>query len=126
SRENHLASIARSNQAKAELERAKLEAESAIDGVHTDVAEAQADLAGAEFELEQTTLRAPTDGAVLQVMLRPGMMAVPLPLKPVMVFQHDESRFFVASFLQSSAQRIREGAEVEAIFPAVPGRVFHG
>jgi multidrug resistance efflux pump len=54
------------------------------------------------------------------------MMAVPLPLKPVMVFQHDESQFFVASFLQNNAQRIVEGAEAEAIFPAAPGRFFKG
>lgn len=125
-RQNYLGAEADASRAKAEVERSRLEAESSVNGVHTDVAEAQAALAAAEFNLQQTVVRAPTNGAVLQVMLRPGMMAVPLPLKPVMVFQHDEDRFFVASFLQNSAQRIDEGAEVEAIFPAVPGRVFKG
>ena len=42
-------------------------------------------LATANFELEQTVVRAPTDGYVTQVALRPGMRAVSLPLLPVMV-----------------------------------------
>jgi multidrug resistance efflux pump len=61
---------------------------------------------------------------VLQLFLREGMMAVPLPLRPVMVFQHDEPPELVASFLQNSAQRVEEGSEAEVILPAVPGRFF--
>ena len=38
------------------------------------------------------------------------MMAVPLPLRPVMIFQHDEPPILVASFLQNSAQRVEEPA----------------
>lgn len=124
--QTYLAAEAQERLAAAELKRATLETTSLIDGVHTEVAHAQAALDAALFDLDQTVVRAPTDGTVLQVLLRPGMMAVPLPLKPVMVFQHDESKLFVASFLQNSAQRIKEGAEAEVVFPAVPGRVFKG
>ncbi|MCO6043871.1 HlyD family secretion protein [Aeoliella sp. ICT_H6.2] len=126
SRQSYLSAEAEARMAQAELKRAELETTSLIDGVHTDVANAQAALVAAQFDLDQTVVRAPTDGIVLQVFLRPGMMAVPLPLKPLMVFQHDDSQLFVASFLQNNAQRIQEGAEAEVVFPAVPGRVFKG
>ena len=39
----------------------------------------------AEFELEMTTVRAPSDGYVAQMALRPGMRAASLPLRPVMI-----------------------------------------
>lgn len=110
--------------AQSEANRAALEAASAIEGVNTDVARLQAELATAEYELEQTVVRAPTDGLVLQLFLRPGMYAVPLPLRPVMVFKHEEAPTFAAAFLQNSAQRIMEDAHAEVILPAVPGRVF--
>ncbi|MCC9599090.1 efflux RND transporter periplasmic adaptor subunit [Stieleria sp. JC731] len=126
SKQAYLSAVARASQANAELKRAQLEAESLVEGVHTDVAEAEARLAKAQFDLDETVVRAPTDGVVLQVMLRPGMMAVPLPLKPVMIFQHDENPVFVASFLQNNAQRVTQGAEAEAIFQSVPGRFFKG
>ncbi len=71
-------------------------------------------------------VRAPTDGLVTQLLLRPGMMAVPLPLKPTMVFVHTESSMLVASFLQNSFLRLEVGAEAEVIFSALPGRVFKG
>lgn len=110
--------------AQAEAERAALEASSAVEGVNTDVARIQSELDTARYELEQTVVRAPTDGVVLQQFLRPGMYAVPMPLRPVMVFMHDEPPEFAAAFLQNSSQRILEGSEAEVIFPAVPGRFF--
>jgi multidrug resistance efflux pump len=110
--------------AQAEAERAALEASAAIEGVNTDVARIQAELDTARYELEQTIVRAPTDGVVVQLFLRPGMYAVPMPLRPVMVFMHAEPPRFAAAFLQNSSQRIIEDADAEVIFPAVPGRFF--
>ncbi len=43
-----------------------------------------------------------------------------------MVFVHAEPARLVASFLQNSFLRLEVGAEAEAIFPAIPGRVFKG
>jgi multidrug resistance efflux pump len=101
-----------------------LQAEASISGVNTDVARLQAELDTAKFNLEQSTVRAPTDGTVQQNFLRPGMYAASLPLRPVMVFLHDEKPKFTAAFLQNSAQRIEQGSEAEFILPAVPGRFF--
>lgn len=110
--------------ARSELDRARLVETSQIDGVNTGVARLRGELDAAEFDLEQTTVRAPTDGTVEQSFLREGMMAVPLPLRPVMVFRHAEMPVFAAGFLQNSAQRLIPGSHAEVVFPAVPGRVF--
>ena len=118
------AAEATAQSARSEADRARLQAEASISGVNTDVARLQAEVDTAKFNLEQCTVRAPTDGTVQQNFLRSGMYAVPLPLRPVMVFLHDEKPKFTAAFLQNSAQRIEQGAEAEFILPAVPGRFF--
>jgi multidrug resistance efflux pump len=123
-REKYQGSEASLRSARAEADKAALEATATIEGVNTDVARLKAELATAEFNLSETVVRAPTDGTVLQLFLREGLMAVPLPLRQVMVFQHDEPPILVASFLQNSTQRVEEGSEAEVILPAVPGRFF--
>jgi multidrug resistance efflux pump len=120
----YLAAEATAAAAEAEVVRARLAETSQIDGINTTVARLQAELTAAQYDLDQTTVRAPTDGTVEQSILREGVMAVSLPMRPVMVFRHDEKPAFVAAFLQNSAQRLIEGAEAEVVFPAVPGRVF--
>lgn len=97
-----------------------------LDPVNTDVARLEAELATAKFELEQTVVRAPADGAVVQLFLRSGMYAMSMPLRPVMVFMPDEKPKFGAAFLQNSAQRIEADSEAEVILPAVAGRFFKG
>jgi multidrug resistance efflux pump len=122
--ERFFAAQSQAQAAQAEAERAALDAAAAIQGVNTDVARIQAELESARFDLEQTVVRAPTDGTVVQLFLRPGMYTVPMPMRPVMVFMHREDAVFAAAFLQNSSQRIIEGADAEVILPAVPGRFF--
>jgi multidrug resistance efflux pump len=112
--------------ARATAEQARLAYESQVDGVNPTVARLQAELRDAEFDLDATTVRAPTAGYVTQLFLRPGMMAVPLPVRPVMVFVHSEDSVLGAAFRQNSLQRVRPGDEAEVAFDAVPGRVFAG
>jgi multidrug resistance efflux pump len=123
---NFNAAEATAQSAKSEADRALLEAEAVVKGVNTDVARLQAELDTARFNLEQSVVRAPSDGTVQQNFLRPGMYAASLPLRPVMIFLHNEKPKFTAAFLQNSAQRIEEGSEAEFILPAVPGRFFKG
>lgn len=120
----YLAAEATAAAAEAEVVRAKLAETSQIDGINTTVARLQAELTAAQYDLDQTTVRAPTDGTVEQTILREGVMAVAMPLRPVMVFRHDEDPTFVAAFLQNSAQRLIVDSEAEVVFPAVPSRVF--
>jgi multidrug resistance efflux pump len=114
--------------AKAEEERARLAYSSNIEGVNTTVARLTAELADAQYDLDQTVTRAPGNGFVTQVALRPGMYVVPAPLRPVMAFVntdiHDQG--LGAAFQQNSLQRVRAGDEAEVAFDAVPGRVFKG
>jgi multidrug resistance efflux pump len=114
--------------ARAEEERARLAYASNLDGVHTTVARLTAELADAEYDLEQTVTKAPGAGFVTQVALRPGMYVVPAPLRPAMVFVNTETRDqeLGAAFQQNSLQRVKAGDEAEVAFDAVPGRVFKG
>lgn len=112
--------------AQAAAESAKLAYESEIGGVNTTVARLQAELNDAEFDLEQTTVRAPGPGFVTQMALRPGMYVVPAPLRPVMVFIHSDDQALAAGFHQNSLQRVRPGDEAEIAFDAIPGHIFKG
>jgi multidrug resistance efflux pump len=112
--------------AQADLERAQIAFESGIDGENPDVARMQAELEKARYDLERTVVRAPTSGYVTQLLLRPGMMAAALPLRPTMVFVHEEQAPMIAAFRQNSAMRLKAGYEAEIVFPSIPGRAFHG
>jgi multidrug resistance efflux pump len=122
----YLASEASVANAQANAAQAQLAYQSNIDGVNTTVARLQAEVQQAQYDLDQTVFRAPTDGYVTQLFLRPGMMAVPLPLRPVMVFVHSEDQRLFAAFQQNALQRINVGDPAEIAFDALPGQVFNG
>ena len=113
---------------RAEEERARLANSSNIGGVNTEVARLRAEVADAEYDLDQTVTRAASAGFVTQVALRPGMYVVPAPLRPVMVFVNtdERDRALGAAFQQNALQRVSSGDEAEVAFDAVPGRVFKG
>ena len=125
-RQTYLAAEGASKAAASKVEEARLAYSSQIGGVHTSVARLRADLQDAEFNLETTTVRAPGPGFVTQVALRPGMYALSVPFRPVMVFVHHDDRVLAAGFLQNALQRVREGDEAEVAFDAVPGKIFKG
>ncbi|MCH8060194.1 MAG: HlyD family secretion protein [Proteobacteria bacterium] len=125
-RQSYLGDEAALERAEAEMERAQIAFEAGIDGENPDVARLQAELEKARYDLERTVVRAPTSGYVSQLFLRPGMMAASLPLRPVMVFVHDEKPPMVAAFRQNSALRLKAGYEAEIVYPSIPGRVFKG
>ncbi|MBF4289575.1 HlyD family secretion protein [Vibrio anguillarum] len=112
--------------AQARLNQANISLNSEINGENTTVARLLADFRQAQFNLEQTIVRAPTDGYVTQLALRPGAMSVPLPLAPMMTFVHTEDKIYTAAFRQNSLQRLKPGFEAEFLFRALPGKVFKG
>ena len=109
---------------EAAAESARLAYDSEISGVNTTVARLQAELGEAQYDLDQTVVRAPGPGYVTQMALRPGMYVVPAPLRPVMVFVHEDDQKLAAGFQQNALQRVRAGDEAEVAFDAIPGRVF--
>ena len=96
------------------------------DAAFTRLEDLTGQLLTAEFKLDMTTVRAPTDGYVIQMALRPGMRAASLPLRPVMIFLHNENDLFIGWFRQNSLLRLEEGNEAEVAFDGIPGRVFSG
>ncbi|EHK9184801.1 hypothetical protein BST50_06815 [Vibrio vulnificus] len=112
--------------AQSKQEQAQIALDSEVGGENTQVAQLLAELRKAQFDLEQTVVRAPTDGYVTQLALRPGVMSVPLPLAPVMTFVHNEEKIYTAAFRQNSLQRLQPGFEAEFMFRALPGKVFKG
>jgi len=114
--------------ARAEEERARLAYTSNIEGINTTVARLTAELADAQYDLDQTVVRAPGTGFVTQVSLRPGLFVTPLQTRPSMVFVNTDTRDreLGAAFQQNSLQRVKAGDEAEVAFDAVPGRVFKG
>jgi multidrug resistance efflux pump len=109
---------------EAAAESARLAYASEISGVNTTVARLRAELGEAQYDLDQTVVRAPGPGYVTQMALRPGMYVVPAPLRPVMVFVHKDDQSLAAGFQQNALQRVRAGDEAEVAFDAIPGRVF--
>jgi multidrug resistance efflux pump len=93
-----------------------------IANVKAQIERAQAQLADAEWRLEQTVYRAPANGTVIAMSLRPGAMAVPLPITPAMTFVEDE-QWIMAIFKQNEVRKIKPGQEAEIALKMYPGRI---
>lgn len=93
-----------------------------VANVKAQIARAEAQLAEADWELSQTTYYAPANGTVVALTLRPGAMAVPLPMTPAMNFVEDE-QWILAIYHQNEVRKIKPGQEAEVAFDMYPGRV---
>jgi multidrug resistance efflux pump len=109
--------------AKATQQSAKLAFDSQIGGVNTSVAQIQAQLENANWELSQATVRAPADGYVTVVALTVGDRAK--QLQPVMSFIVENEITIVGMFSQNGFQTIKIGAPVDIVFDNAPGRIYH-
>ncbi len=93
-----------------------------IANVKAQIKRAEAQLADAKWELSQTTYYAPANGTVVALNLRPGAMAVPLPMTPAMNFVEDE-QWILAIYHQNEVRKIQPGQEAEVAFKMYPGRI---
>jgi len=85
----------------------------------------QAQLASANYELEQTTVRAPGEGVMTNVeALRPGARVVAAPVRQSMVFVDDSKRVLVAQIQQIYMRYIESGQPAEIAFKMYPGKVY--
>ena len=81
----------------------------------------------ARWDLDQTVVRAPTDGYVPQEVLRPGTMATATRLvKPLMMFVVGEQPTLVATFPQKVISDIKPGMAGRGGVQAVPRAVVQG
>lgn len=93
-----------------------------IASVRAQILRAEATLAHARWELDQTTYYAPADGTVVAITLRPGAIAVPFPLNPAMNFIEDE-QWILAVYHQNEVRKVEPGQEAEVAFKMYPGRI---
>ncbi len=97
-----------------------------LDLANAQVSNIEAQLATAQYQLEQTVVRAPANGYATQVALRPGMVAVNIPLRPAMTFVQEESHYLTGWYRQNSMMRLEVGNDAEIAFDGIPGTVFAG
>jgi multidrug resistance efflux pump len=94
-----------------------------VANVKAQIARTQSQLADAEWRLSQTVYRAPTNGTVVSLALRPGAMAVPLPITPAMTFVEDE-QWIMAIYNQNEVRKVKPGQEAELALRMYPGRII--
>ncbi|ENY71382.1 secretion protein HlyD [Aeromonas diversa CDC 2478-85] len=97
-----------------------------LDQQQATLVDVQSQLREANYQLEQTVVYAPSNGHVVQLALRPGMIAAPFMFRPVMTFIHEEENAYVGWFWQNSMQRLAVGDEAEVVIDGIPGMIFKG
>lgn len=90
----------------------------------SDVAALKAQLDAAAWDLEQTTLRAPSDGYVPNQGILPGARVN--AGVAVMPFLDSERRSILVQIPQNGYRYIRVGQPAEIAFELYPGRIFKG
>jgi multidrug resistance efflux pump len=109
--------------ALAEQNKAELALASTINGENTTVARIRAELAAARVDLEDPVVRAPADGYVTSLSLRPGQVIKPRDLA-VVTFVNSEEYALAATFHQQVVGSIQAGDEAELALDDLPGRTL--
>jgi RND family efflux transporter MFP subunit len=91
-----------------------------------EVEQLKAQLVGAKWNLEKTTVRAPADGYVTNLALRKGARVTNLPLAPVMAFIDTSATSIGVEINQIDARYLAAGQPVELTFKMTPGTVQTG
>ena len=113
-------------EAQAEVEQARLKYMSEIGGVNTTVAEIEAELDLARFYLNNTTLVAPEDGHIINLQVRPGMVAGDIRFGAIASFICDNDRYLLATYYQENLKYVKLGQPVEVAMNLFPGQIFKG
>jgi multidrug resistance efflux pump len=83
----------------------------------------RADLANAQWNLDQTAVYAPASGYAINVQLRPGSFVTPFPVAPAMSFVEEEYQV-IALYAQNELQFVEPGNPAEFTLKNYPGRVI--
>jgi multidrug resistance efflux pump len=110
-----------SNVASAKAQIATADAQVRVSLAAADTTRAQ--LENARWNLTETTVRAPADGTMVNVMLRPGFFVAGMPFNEVMTFVDNEYQVF-ATFAQNELHQVVPGNEAEITLTTYPGRVI--
>jgi multidrug resistance efflux pump len=85
-----------------------------------------AQLGDAQWRLDETVVRAPSDGYVYNLQVRPGHYVTTIPMASSMSFVSNDEHKVLSSFSQSAIRYINVGDAVEMVFRTKPGKVYAG
>ena len=94
-------------------ERATLQYKSEIAGVNTTVANMEAQLQLARYYLDNTTLTAPEDGYIINLQVRPGMVAGTFRVGGIAALIADADRYLLATYFQENLKYVKSGQSVD-------------
>jgi multidrug resistance efflux pump len=127
--------------------RARLKYESQINGVNTIVISAEAELAVeraelreaeaditrvkaqlelAKYYLDNTTMVAPEKGHIINLQVRPGMVAGDFRVGAIAAFIVESDRYVLGNFFQEQLKYVKTGQPVEVALNRYPGQIFKG
>lgn len=84
----------------------------------------KAQLRRAQYDLDQTVVRAPSAGYVVGLTLRPGQRVTNLPLRSWMAYVNEERSIVALGISQNRLRHVRVGQEAEVVLNLYPGRTF--
>ena len=113
-------------QARVEEHRARLRAQSEVGGVNTSVAAIQAELDLARFYLHNTLMVAPEHGYIINLQVRPGMVAGDIRFGAIASFICDKDRYLLANFFQENLKYVKPGQAAEVALDLYPGQIWQG
>lgn len=88
------------------------------------VQQLEAEIVGAQWNLDKTVVRAPADGYVTNLALRTGARVSSIPLAPVMAFIDTAETIIGVEVPQIDARYVATGQPVEITFKYLPGKVY--
>jgi HlyD family secretion protein len=94
--------------------------------LEAQVASARGDLAFARVNLEKSKIRAPIDGTVLQVNIKPGELATPQALSPLLLIANLSTLNVRAELDERDVNEIKVGQAASVRAAAFPDREFAG
>lgn len=112
--------------AKADERVARLNYQSQINGVNTTVAQDEAQLDLARFYLDNTLMVAPEDGYIINLQVRPGMVAGDIRVGAIATFICDADRYLLANYFQENLKFVKPGQPVEVALDLYPGQIWTG
>ncbi len=113
-------------EAQAEESARELRYTSEIDGVNTDVAAIQAELDQARYYLDNTLMVAPEDGYIINLQVRPGMVAGEIRFGAIASFICDADRYLLANYFQENLKYVKPGQAVGGRARSLSGPDLHG
>ena len=114
------------SEAEANQQKAQLAVDANVDGVNPDVAAAKAQLAEAQYFLDNTTINAPEDGMIVSQQARPGLVVGEMRLGAIASFVTAEDPYLLATNRQQNLKFVQPGQDVEVALDLYPGDIIPG